>query len=110
MGMKLGLKGLKCNSCDEIYIPPKYICPCCGNQGLKEVGLNGTGKVFSFTTIRVPSLGFEDQGSYDIALIKLEEGINITARLVREKDKDIKIGERVKFLEYKNGVPYFELT
>lgn len=104
------LKGLKCKNCGRLYMHPKYICSDCGNEVLGEVNLKGTGEVFSYTTIRVPPLGLEDQAPYDLILVRLDEGINITGRVAKGGDEaEIKIGKRAGFVESNGLVNYFEI-
>jgi uncharacterized OB-fold protein len=43
--------------------------------------LNGAGTVYSFTVVRQPPAGYEEQAPYIMALVRLAEGPLITAQL-----------------------------
>ena len=92
-----GLIALECTECKRLFMPPRYLCPECGRSSLKEVPLSGKGQVYTYTTIRVAPVAFEQQIPYDVALIKLEEDLNITARLVAEEGKEVELGTPVAF-------------
>lgn len=53
------------------------------------------GKVISWTLIRIPPAGFENQAPYPVALIKLENGKTIIAQMVDYGEKDLKFGQKV---------------
>jgi hypothetical protein len=99
----------KCKKCGRLHIPPVYICLNCNQTEFGEAELSGRGTVRTYTTIRVPPLGFEGQVPYDIAVIGLEEGINVTGRIVREGETGLSIGARVMFEEWKDGIHWFKL-
>ena len=54
-----------------------------------------TGTIISWTMIRVPPAGFSDQAPYPVAVVKLNEGVRITAQLVDYVQKHITQGQRV---------------
>ena len=99
----------KCKKCGRLHIPPVYICLNCNQTEFGEAELSGRGTVRTYTTIRVPPLGFEGQVPYDIAVIGLEEGINVTARIIRPGETELSIGTRVMFEKYENGIHWFKL-
>lgn len=96
MGSK-GLVALKCAECKRLFMPPRYLCPECGRASLKEVTLSGKGQVYTHTTIRVAPMAFEQQIPYHVAVIRLEEDLNITARLVPEEGIEVELGAPVAF-------------
>ena len=62
----------------------------------KIVALIGkSGKVISWTFVRVPPAGFEGQAPYPVALIKLEDGKTVIAQVVDYIGKDLKFGQKV---------------
>ena len=56
----------------------------------------GLGKIHTFTIIRYPPCGFEDQSPYVVALIDLVEGPRIIGR-IQSRDGNIDIGATVRF-------------
>ena len=99
---------LKCQRCQGLFIPPKYNCPQCTGENFDRVAVTGKGKLRTYTTIRVPPLGFQNQVPYKIGVIELLEGINLTARLIVKDGEEPTIGGEVKFLRSEGGTHWFE--
>jgi len=57
--------------------------------------LGKTGRLISWTIVRVPPSGFENQAPYPVALVKLDEGRIITVQIVDYAEKDLKYGQKV---------------
>ena len=104
------LAAIKCKRCGGLFIPPKYLCLECESSEFVEIPLSGWGEILTHTTIRVPPLGFEDQVPYDIAVVRLDEGINLTARIATQEGQTPKIGDRVSFVGNKEGANWFRLA
>ncbi len=65
----------------------------------------GPGTVYTETLVFSPTPQFVDDVPYQLAIIKLESGHRLTARIAGERAA---IGERVDFLEFRNQVPFFQ--
>lgn len=104
------LMAVECGVCGKLYIPPKYLCPEDGANQFTEVPLSGQGEILTYTTIRVPSLGFEDQAPYDIAVIRLKEGINLTARIISQEGEELDIADKVSFVKKEGGAHWFRIV
>jgi len=61
---------------------------------------NGTGEIFSFTTVQDAPEPFLLQAPYMLALVKLDEGPMITAQLT-DIDGEVAIGDRVEMVTRK---------
>lgn len=61
----------------------------------------GTGEIYSFTTLQEAPEGFEDQAPYVLALVKLDEGVLITAQITDLDDGSLQIGDRVEMVTRK---------
>ncbi len=91
------LIGSKCENCGEYFFPKRTICPKCRRTGkMKDYKFSGKGEIFSYTIIRVPSMGFKLYTPYIVAIIKLEEGPKIVSQVVDCDLDKIKIGMSVK--------------
>ena len=90
---------LQCKACKKLFIPPKYGCPECADSALEEVNISGDGKVYTFTTIRVPPTAYKDSPPYDLAVIDLQENLRVTARMEHDSKKEIMIGSPVSFMK-----------
>lgn len=72
--------------------------------GKKQVDLGerftfaGTGEVVSYTTIQDPPEGYEEQAPYVLALVKLDEGVMITAQITDLDSESVQIGDRVEMV------------
>ena len=77
--------GNMCESCERVFFPPRESCPYCRRKSMgkmKETKLSGKGEIVTYTIIHVGPENFEEQVPYPIAIIKLEEGPQITAQIV----------------------------
>src|SRR5574337_1030228 len=72
--------------------------------------LAGHGTLASFTTIRVPPTVFQGQEPYNIAVIDLDEGLRVTARLTVVEGREATIGDPVIFEEIRSYGTIFRLS
>ncbi len=54
-----------------------------------------TGKIVSWTVVRVPPTGFSEQAPYPVVLVELVAGGRIMAQLVDWQEKDLALGRQV---------------
>lgn len=66
-----------------------------------------TGTVYTETVVWSPPEQFASEAPYQIAIIDLEEGKRLTARIRGER---VQIGDRVRLAEDRDGILYFEKT
>jgi hypothetical protein len=90
------LEANKCKGCGKINFPPRLICNACHSQDMEETKLADTGKVLTYTIIRVPPHQFVDQAPYAVGIVKLDDGVKITGQIVDCDFEDIKVGLDVK--------------
>jgi uncharacterized OB-fold protein len=89
------LEANKCNGCGKIFFPPRLICSVCQSKDLEKTKLAETGKVITYTIIRVPPHQFVDQAPYAVGIIELDDGVKIMGQIVDCNFEDIKLGLRV---------------
>jgi len=90
------LIGTKCLNCNEIFMPPRSLCPNCRRSGkIEEIELSGEGEIYSYTIIKTAPEGFEINAPYVIGIIKLKEGLFISSQIINN-GKEIKIGQKVR--------------
>lgn len=71
---------------------------------IKTREINGTGTVYSLTTVHVPPTEFQNEAPYTLAVIQLQDAnIKLTARV----KSNVEIGNQVQFDTYENGIYYF---
>ncbi len=90
----------QCTKCDLKFFPPRLICPECGNQELEEAKIAETGKLLTFTIIRVPPHQYADQAPFAVGIAELDDGVKVTGQIVDCDFEDLKIGMRLK-LEFR---------
>ncbi|MCD6414423.1 MAG: Zn-ribbon domain-containing OB-fold protein [Candidatus Diapherotrites archaeon] len=93
------LIGSKCLTCGTHFFPPRDFCPKCRRKGeIVEQKMKGTGKIHSFTVVRVPQEGFEMEVPYVLAVVELDEGPKLTAQIISVKPDEVSIGMPVKMV------------
>lgn len=90
------LEANKCTGCGKINFPPRLICSVCHSKDMEKTKLAETGKVLTYTIIRVPPHRFVDQAPYAVGIVELDDGVKITGQIVDCDFEDIKIGLNVK--------------
>ncbi|MEW9674063.1 Zn-ribbon domain-containing OB-fold protein [Ammoniphilus sp. 3BR4] len=96
---------LVCPECGYLAIPPKYGCSKCPSDQLVEKKLQGAGSIYSYTTIRVAGGKYASQLPYTVALVELDEGLRVTARLEGDQAS---IGQRVKLNRVEESIYWFK--
>lgn len=72
----------QCGGCHNPIMYPKYVCPSCGSTDLGWTPTPGAGQLHSFEIQRVGApTGFEDDLPYAVGVVKLDEGVQLLARL-----------------------------
>jgi uncharacterized OB-fold protein len=91
------LTAIRCVECGALAVPPKEFCPTCQRRRWEPVPLTGTGRVTSFTVIRIAPRGRAAEAPYAVAVVKLDEGLSMLGRVVDIPLDTIKTGLPVKF-------------
>ena len=99
----------KCKKCGNLFIPPVYTCSGCSHNEFQEAVGSGDGKLLSYTTIRIPPLGFEKEVPYEIGVVRIQEGLNLVARIVMPEKGGAKIGDPVSFLKKEANAYWFKV-
>ena len=73
----------KCKDCDKYVFYPRLVCPHCLSDNLKWVEALGKGTIYSYTVVEnnAPS-AFVNDMPYVVALVKLEEGVQMLSNIV----------------------------
>src|SRR5512137_1193803 len=96
---RYNLMATRCCSCGKVTFPTKHVCPICHRRSIgkmEKFRLSGKGEVYSFTLVHDAPAAFELQKPYIVAMIKMDEGVMMTAQLSDCEYPDVKIGMRVK--------------
>ena len=90
------LEAAKCRGCGFVCFPPRVICPRCGSREFEKTKLAGSGKLLTYTIIRVAPQQFEDQTPYAVGIAELDDGVRLTAQVVDCDFSKLAVGMRVK--------------
>ena len=96
---RYNLIGNTCEVCGEIYFPPRESCPECRRKSIgkmKNLYLEGKGEIITYSIIHVSPGEFEEQVPYPIAIVKLNEGPQVTGQIVDCDPDEVKIGMKVE--------------
>jgi hypothetical protein len=91
------LEGQRNPSTGEIRFPPEPAGDAAAELWESHT-LSGAGTIYSFSVVHQPPTGYEDQGPYILALIRLAEGPLITAQLTDCDLQDVTIGMPVEMV------------
>lgn len=97
---RYSLEGSVC-TCGYRSFPPTRVCPKCRKNPQNAVRLDGTGEVYSYTTLHEAPAGFEGYLPYSVALVRLDEGPLIVAQLTDVDPEDVTVGMRVEMVTRK---------
>jgi uncharacterized OB-fold protein len=64
----------------------------------------GSGTIYTETVVYSPPEAYVNDVPYQLAIVELDGGRRITGRVAGERAH---IGDRVKFAEFHNNVPFF---
>jgi uncharacterized OB-fold protein len=102
-----GMLGFSCTRCDWSDVLADDICPKCGSH-VTKASFSGQGKIDTFTIIRYPPEGFEKEAPYVVALIDLDQGPRVIARIV-DASENLQLGQTVFFSKVSNGCLEFKV-
>ena len=93
---RYNLTGTRCTNCGSVFFPPRNLCPKCRRSGnVEDFEFSGNGKILSYTIVRTAPEGFEHYVPYAVAIIRLDEGANVTGQVVGDIEK-VRTGKRVR--------------
>ena len=95
-----------CTACGKTYLALPAFCQC-GGQEFRPEGVSGKGAVYSCTTLYAAAERFEKDLPFQIAIIELEGGARLTARIIGRR---VDVGDPVSFLEQRDGVHFFSAS
>jgi uncharacterized OB-fold protein len=97
-----------CSKCSWKDIHPVDKCPRCRSPIVQSQSL-GIGRVATFTVIRYPPKGFEEDAPYVVALVDVHNGPRVMGRISANPD-EIEISSTVALKQNRNGVLEFRLA
>lgn len=96
-----------CTGCERIYLEKSERCGHCGGE-MGEKQASGRGVVYSFSSVHMGAKGMPTP--YLLALVELEEGGRILARLADDEEGEASIGDEVIFSGLSDTGPVFRMS
>ena len=85
-----------CEACGATHLYPRARCPRCGGAKLRWQDASGRATLASFSVVhRAPSADFAADVPYAVALVRLEEGPQMMARLVDAPPGGLRVGMKL---------------
>ena len=85
----------RCQDCGQHVFLPQSFCPNCLSRSLSWVPVSGAGRVVTYTVVWRPQTpAFEVP--YVIAVVCLDEGVDMLTNLVDAEPEQVSIGARVR--------------
>jgi hypothetical protein len=75
-------------------LPPRRVCPECGESPLEEESLPATGTIETFTETRVATPQFEEDAPYVLAIAEFGP-VRLTGQLRGRDTDELEVGQRV---------------
>jgi uncharacterized OB-fold protein len=72
----------RCGDTGKPYFPPRPFSPFTGTRDVEVFEASGKATLYSYVINHRPARGFEDIAPYAIAVVKLEEGVQMMTNIV----------------------------
>ena len=80
----------------KTYFPPRQVDPTNGDTEFEKVVLPETGKVVTYTVIRVAPAQWSDLSPYAIAVVELTDGTRVMGQMTDVDVEKVRIGMEVR--------------
>ena len=92
------IMGVKCNTCDKVFVPPRQTCERC-LEDIQDnwVELGNSGEVVNFTVVRYDDKHLPRKAPFVLAMVKLDGADTPMVHILEGVDiDDVQIGTKVK--------------
>lgn len=93
-------EAVKFKKSGKTYYPPRQVDPINGDREFEKVVLPETGKVITYTVIRVAPKQWGDMSPYALAIVELTDGTRLMVQMTDCDVEQVKIGMEVR-LEFR---------
>ena len=90
------MEAVKFKMSGKTYFPPRQIDPKNGDTEFEKVVLPETGKVVTFTVVRVAPAQWGDMSPYAVAVVDLTDGTRLMGQMTDVDVEEVKIGMDVR--------------
>jgi len=99
-----------CTNCGKVHFYPRHACPHCWEENYEWKHASGLAKVITHSRVLAnPPSHFEALLPFDIAIVKLEEGVTMLTNLIDSPVIQIGDSVRLSFIQRESGLlPVFK--
>ncbi len=90
------MEAVKFKKSGKTYFPPRQVDPTNGDTEFEKVVLPETGKVATYTVIRVAPAQWGDMSPYAIAVVEMTDGTKVMGQMTDVDVEEVKIGMDVR--------------
>jgi len=90
------MEAVKFKKSGKTYFPPRQVDPTNGDTEFEKVILPETGKVMTFTVVRVAPAQWGDMSPYAVAVVDLTDGTRLMGQMTDVNVEEVKIGMEVR--------------
>ena len=90
----------KCKGCGKMHFPPRLVCDECHGRSFETQKMCETGKVLSYSVIRVPPPAFAQEVPYVVAVLEMDDSTRLMAQVADVAPEEMKMGMKVR-LEFR---------
>lgn len=88
------LEAEKCKGCGAVHFPPRLVCVC-GSRETEPYTLPSSGKVATYSVVRVGPSDFMELVPYVVAVVELDDGTKITCQVADAAPEEVSVGTPV---------------
>jgi uncharacterized protein len=92
------LEAARCKNCGKVYFPPRIHCGECKSKEFEIVKLSDTGKILTYTVVRVGPSNFAQETPYAVAIVEVNDGVKLTIQVADIDVNKVEIGQKVKIV------------
>jgi uncharacterized protein len=83
----------ECAACGKVHHYPRPFCPFCWSEDVHPVQANGTGTLYTYSTVYVNDLApFKERLPYVAAIVELAEGPRLMTTIEGANPGDLRVG------------------
>ena len=90
----------RCKGCGKMHYPPRQVCDGCRGREFETTRMAETGKVLTYSVIRVAPPAFAQEVPYIVAVIEEDDGTRLEAQVADLAPAEMKMGLKVR-LEFR---------
>jgi len=90
----------RCKGCGRLFFPPRRVCDGCRRREIETRAMSETGRVLTYTIIRVAPPAFAQEVPYAVAVLEMDDGARMLTQVTDVAPEDIRTGMRVR-LEFR---------